>query len=114
MFYEWCGRTVKTEAYFRGKYQVKKGDILYYPYIKNNSLLLQEIIVYNIEYDANAPTIELEGPKVISNISKLRFIGGKKWLEVPLWLCSKDKIEARNIFMKYSKHLKQIKIRNKK
>jgi len=111
MFYEWSGRTYKTDVYFRGKHQVEKGDILYYPYTRDGKLHLQKITVDIIEYDINAPKIEFEGPKIICNISKIKFIGGKKWVEVPLWLCSKDKTEARNIFIKHAKYLRQIKVR---
>jgi len=114
MFYEWSSRYIQREKYFSNKYQIQKGNILYYPYIKNDELHLQKVQVECIEWDDNAPEYRFESPKAICNISKIKFLGGKKWVEVPLWLCSKDKMTARGIFVKYSKYLEQIKIRKTK
>jgi len=114
MWYEWSGRYIQKDKYFRDKYSVKKGDILYYPYVKNDKLQLQKVQVECIEWDDNAPEHKFESPKAICNISKVKFLGGKKWLEVPLWLSSKDRNSARAIFMKYNKYLNQIRIRKTK
>jgi hypothetical protein len=114
MWYEWSGRYIQVDKFNRGSNPAKKGDIMYYPYSKNGKLHLQKVQIDCIEYDANAPEYRFEEPIGICNISKLKFLGGKKWLEVPLWLCSKDKMKARNIFITQNKQLHQIKLRKTK
>jgi len=109
-FYEWSPLIKKTNS--REGY--KAGDTIFYPSIdKKKNLILMKCTIMHIEYDYYAPRTEFEHPVAVCKKKAGLFGLRTEFMEVPFYLMSKDINEARALFMKNSKYLKNIKIRSK-